>query len=132
MFGAFRGSATHNGLVQLKETLSQEIMVSEAFEYTSNGDPYVFYDKLFSSQYVAEMGVKYTITVEYYNTKREQVWRGTGGQASTTAESNGETITFDFSKSSESTTGSNVYIGQILHILSNVDIGQIPRIIISC
>jgi hypothetical protein len=71
MFGSFSGSATYNGLIQLKET-SGPILITEPFEYTSNGDPFVFYDKLFSSQYVAEMGVKYTITVEYYKNKREK------------------------------------------------------------
>ena len=35
MFGSFSGSATHNGLVQLKEILAQTIMVSEASEYTT-------------------------------------------------------------------------------------------------
>ena len=48
MFGSFSGSATHTGLIQLKETLSQTILVSETFEYNSNADPLV-YDKLFSS-----------------------------------------------------------------------------------
>ena len=118
MFGSFSGSATHTGLIQLKETLSQTIMISETFEYTSNGDP-EFYDKLFSSSQSTKSGVKYTITIEYYNNETEEIWRGIGGHAPGVL-CNGKTITFDFSESEETTNG------------SNYGFGQIPRILFSC
>lgn len=116
MFGSISGSANHSGLIQLIETLSQTVITSETFQYTSKEEQ-LYYDKLFASQYVAEMGVKYTITIEYYNTDAEEIWRGTGGQAITSTLCNGNTITFQFSESADSTNGSNEGYGQIPWIL---------------
>ena len=93
MFGSLSGSANHSGLIQLQETLSQTVIASETFQYTSKEEQ-LYYDKLFSSQYGAKMGVKYTITIEYYNTETEEIWRGTGGQASTATLCNGNLSVF--------------------------------------
>ena len=120
MLGSFSGSATLSGNIQLKETVSKTILLSESFQYTSNGD-YAFYDKMFSSPPYASSGVKYTLTVEYYNTASETIWYSNGGKASTSSVCDGEAVNFQFSDSAESTPS-----------WSNVSRGQIPRILFFC
>ena len=119
MFGSSSGSATHSGVIQLKEAVSETVLASEPFKFLSNGD-HVFYDKIFSSAPSVSAGVKYTITVEYYSTEDTKITRGTGGQPSTTAVCNGDAITFQFSDNPDDTNK------------SSPSQGQIPRILFSC
>lgn len=119
MFGSSSGFATHSGLIQLKEAVSETVLASEPFEFFSNGD-HVFYDKIFSSAQSASAGVMYTITVEYYSTAGTKITRGTGGQPSSTAVCNGDAITFQFSDNPDDTNK------------SSPSQGQIPRILFSC
>jgi hypothetical protein len=116
MFGSFSGSATHTGLIRIYETMSNLPLLLETFEYTSNGDPLV-YDKLFSSPKYTIPGMKYTITIEYYNTAFEKIWRGVGASNSTAVLCNGNTITFEFSESADDNNGSNELFGQIPQLL---------------
>ena len=116
LFGSLSGADIRNGKIQFKETASKKIIISENFQFASNGN---YFDHMFSSPGIVKAGVKYTVTVEYYDT--ENIHYAEDGLASVTAVCNGKTVNIDFSDSSDDSNGSSVTYG-----------GQIPRILISC
>ena len=67
MFGSLSGADTRNGKIQLKETASKTIIITENFQFASNGN---YFDHIFSSPGNVKAGVKYTVTVKNYETQK--------------------------------------------------------------
>ena len=117
LFGSQGGSATHSGIIQLKETVSQTVIASEKFFFSSDGEP-SYYDHVFSSPVETRAGVQYTVTVEY--DEAQLIWKGTEGSTIASADCNGVNLNIEFSNSAEDNNS------------SSLTAGQIPRIMFSC
>jgi len=116
------GSAHYKGLFRLKENPTKRVIATGNFDFTTD-DSKTYIDKMFSSPASVTAGVMYTIDLEYGMGGiggDHPVWDGVDGKSSVSVGCGGETVTFQFSNADESNN------------FSNVDGGQIPRILFSC
>ena len=118
------GTIGYTGQIRLKEESSKAVIVSQGFDFTTD-DSKTYFDQLFTAPGNVKAGVKYTITLSYdgeYGVK--DIWSGSGGQVSVSADCGDHSVTFQFSQATD-------FEGERSNG-SGTTRGQIPRIIFSC
>ena len=116
------GTVNYTGQIRLKE--EKAVIADQRFNFTTD-DSQTYFDQLFTAPGNVKAGVKYTITLSYdgeYGV--HDIWRGTGGQVSVSANCGDQSVTFQFTRATDFEGESNNGSG--------TSVGQIPRIIFSC
>ena len=100
------------------------MIADQRFDFPTD-DSQTYLDQLFTTPGNVKAGVKYTITLSYdgeYGVK--DIWRGSGGQLSASADCGDHSVTFQFSPATDFEGETNNGSGTASD--------QIPRIIFSC
>jgi len=118
---AYEDIKTYSGVIRLKEASSDEVIISQNFNFTTD-DSETYFDQLFTVPGNVMAGMNYTITLAYDGSSppSQLIQYGSGGLSSVSSTCDEESVTFQFSYSDESTNG------------SGVSYGQIPRILFTC
>jgi len=116
---AYEDIKTYSGVIRLKDASSEELIISQNFNFTTD-DSETYFDQLFTTPGNVKAGMNYTITLAYDGPYDQRIQYGQGGLSSVSTTCDEQPVSFQFSYSDDDSNG------------SSTDVGQIPRILFTC